>query len=199
MKSLFPFNSGSGISDEDGLGDIVASGSEASNEGGGTNSGSGSGSTSSGSEITDEDKDGVGDMVASGSEASNEGGGTNSGSGSGSTSSGSEITDEDKDGVGDMVASGSEASNEGGGANSGSGSASASASGSGEKIMEEEGKEEKEECADALITDEGDDIIHSTAYTATTCSLLCMEYMVNNSEYEVTNSYIVYANIVSLS
>ena len=62
-------------------------------------------------------------------------------------------------------------------------------------MMEEEEEEvvEGEKCADALTTDEGerDDIIHSTAYTATTCSLLCMEYMVNNSDYEVTNSYIV--------
>ena len=117
--------------------------------------------------------------------------------------SGSGISDEE--GLGD-IASGSEASYEGGGTNSGRGSGTGSASGSGEKMTKEEeekkvvGEEEDEECADALTTDEGegDDITHSTAYTATTCSLLCMEYMVNNSEYEVTNSYIVCQHFFTL-
>ena len=114
-----------------------------------------------------------------------------------SFNSGSRISNED--GSDNIAASGSEGSNEGGGANSGSdsgsGSGSGSASGSGETMMEEEEEDEKvgEECADAPTTDEGEgeDITHSTAYTATTCTLLCMEYMVNNSEYEVTNSYSV--------
>ena len=53
--------------------------------------------------------------------------------------------------------------------------------------MEEEEGPGEEECADALTSeeDEGDNITSSTAYTAVTCSLLCMEDITNNSDYQV--------------
>ena len=67
-----------------------------------------------------------------------------------------------------------------------------SASGSDREMEEEsEGENEeeweKEECADALTSeeDEGDDITSSTAYTAVTCSLLCMEDVINSLHYQV--------------
>ena len=63
--------------------------------------------------------------------------------------------------------------------------------------MMEEKEKEDEECADVLTTDEGDDIIHSTAYTATTCSLLCMEYMVNNSYIVCQHCFTLLGNLYS--
>ena len=75
----------------------------------------------------------------------------------------------------------------GGGERSGR-SASRNGSGTDREMEEEsEGEGEREECADALTSeeDEGDDITSSTAYTAVTCSLLCMEDVINSSHYQV--------------
>ena len=82
----------------------------------------------------------------------------------------------------------------GGGGGGSGGSASDSGSGT-DREMEEEsegGNEEeweREECADTLTSeeDEGDNITSSTAYTAVTCSLLCMEDVINSSHYQVYN------------
>ena len=66
--------------------------------------------------------------------------------------------------------------------------------------MEEEEEEEggeKEVCANALTSDEGegDDIASSTAYTSVTCSLLCMEDVFDNSEYQVDIIIVCVPNI----
>ena len=66
--------------------------------------------------------------------------------------------------------------------------------------MEEEEGGEEEECADALTSeeDEGDNITSSIAYTAVTCSLLCMEDVTNNSDYQVIHGDIECASFNAL-
>ena len=71
----------------------------------------------------------------------------------------------------------------------GGGGSGGSASGSAREMEEESEGENEEECADALTSekDEGDNITSSTAYTAVTCSLLCMEDVINSSHNQVYN------------
>ena len=62
-----------------------------------------------------------------------------------------------------------------------------SGSGRSREMDEEEKESEEEECAEALTSeeDEGEDITSSTAYTAVSCSLLCMDDVVNTSNHQV--------------
>ena len=92
----------------------------------------------------------------------------------------------------------SDSSGAGAGGSGGSASASGSSSGSdsgrdlGEMEDNMEGKEgaREEECAGILTSeeDEGDSITSSTAYTAVTCSLLCMDNVIKSSDYQVINT-----------
>ena len=89
---------------------------------------------------------------------------------------------------------------DGEGLHSGSEESGFGASGSGDDMKEgDEGDEgymgtesELAECVDVLHRedDEGDVLTSSTAYTATTCSVLCMDSITNSQPYQVRRAWL---------